>query len=249
MLLPPQPIQEWQKVSFAYQHKGACIHHINWALYPAERYAIIGRSGCGKSTLLQLAKGLLQPTQGSIQTSEPGHLEYVFQIPVLLEWLSALDNVLLPNKLHKTLKPEHRTRARQLFIEASLIGLEDRHPQFLSQGQRCRVALIRALLSNPDFLLLDEPFASLDTLTKFELYELFLDHCHRLKLGLLLVTHDLREAILFADKIWIMQDGRLIDHLMVPLAWPRRVDLFLNDEFLVLEHTLMTKLQLQSDSS
>ena len=174
--------------------------------------AIVGPSGCGKSTVTRLVAGLLQADEGSVWlqdqkvTSPRPVVGMAFQNPVLLEWRSILKNVMLPleivpNNLNMS---EREARARNLLELVGLSGFEEKRPSELSGGMRQRVSLCRALVHQPEVLILDEPFAALDAFTREDLWQTM----HRLRseepFTGLLITHDLREAIFLADEIFVL---------------------------------------------
>ncbi|PZU93818.1 MAG: nitrate ABC transporter ATP-binding protein [Chelatococcus sp.] len=184
-------------------------------------HVLVGRSGCGKTTLLKLAAGLLRPTAGTVSVAGhrldgPGaEIGFVFQAPTLLEWLAAEDNVLLPISLERRVMPADREKARALLARLGLAGLSKRYPDQLSGGQQARVAIARALVTGPRLLLLDEPFAALDALTREELQA----DLARLSLEsgatVMLVTHDIAEAAYLADEIAVMGTGVIAERFTV----------------------------------
>ena len=147
--------------SYIYQGDEAVIDGIDWTIEKGEFHCLVGRSGCGKTTLLKIAAGLLLPTQGSIhiqglEVREPkSQIGFVFQTPTLLDWLTVMDNVLLPVSLKRAVQPEDRDKAVELLSLMGLDGLAARHPFELSGGQQSRVAIARALITEPLVLLMD----------------------------------------------------------------------------------------------
>lgn len=188
------------------------------SLYIAEGefHCLLGRSGCGKTSLLQMAAGLLAPTSGQVRVqgqppaARRADIGFVFQTPTLLAWQSALDNVLLPISLQGRPTAADRERALALFDRLGLAGLHTRRPRQLSGGQQSRVAIARALVTGPRLLLLDEPFAALDAITREELQQDLLRACREADTTVLFVTHDLQEALFLADRIHVMHRGRLV---------------------------------------
>jgi sulfonate transport system ATP-binding protein len=188
---------------------------------PGEFVAIVGRSGCGKSTLLRLVAGLDQPTSGSlrIEGEEVAGLSedtrIMFQDSRLLPWRRVWDNVVLG------LPAARRPRAQQVLAQ---VGLADRGgdwPARLSGGQRQRVSLARALVHNPRLLLLDEPLGALDALTRIEMHRLIEGLWLKNGFTALLVTHDVQEAVALADRVILIEDGRIALDERVALARPR----------------------------
>jgi nitrate/nitrite transport system ATP-binding protein len=201
-------------------------------IQPGEFVALLGHSGCGKSTVLSIVAGLEKATEGGVvidgtEIDEPGlERALVFQSPSLLPWMPALNNVLLAaRQAHPQLS---RRAARALALEyMELVGVAeyaDQRPPELSQGVQQRVAIARAFALEPRFLLLDEPFGALDSITRYELQDLLLDLWERKRKTVLLVTHDVDEALYLADRILLMTDGpeaRVGRDLEITLPRPR----------------------------
>jgi ABC-type nitrate/sulfonate/bicarbonate transport system ATPase subunit len=188
---------------------------------PGEVVAVVGPSGCGKSTLLELVCGLQRPDAGRVR-SEPAVL--MFQRDLLLPWASALDNAALPLRVRGARRSQARARARPLFAQLGLEGFEAARPDELSGGMRQRVAFLRTLLAGKPVLALDEPFASLDALTRQQAQAWLsaaLEHQPR---TVVLVTHDVEEAVVLADRVVVMspRPGRARAQLEVDLPRPRK---------------------------
>lgn len=167
-------------------------------------YVLIGPSGCGKSTILNLVANIIKPTSGTI--TKPNSIGYMFQKDNLLEWLTILDNVLLGLKIQRKITPKAIKDAKDLLIKYGLEEFIDSYPSKLSGGMRQRVALIRAIIINPMMLLLDEPFSALDSQTRMEVsYDIY-KIISELKITTIMVTHDIGEAISFADNILLLTD-------------------------------------------
>jgi sulfonate transport system ATP-binding protein len=186
--------------------------------------AIVGKSGCGKSTLLRLIMGLETPTAGAIRRTGPDaetSARFIFQEPRLLPWATVLDNVAIG--LGRTgSRAERREAARKALAEVALDGRGDAWPSVLSGGQKQRVALARALVSRPRLLALDEPLGALDALTRIAMQGLVERVWQQQRFTALLVTHDVSEAITLADRILLIEDGRIALDIDVPLPRPRR---------------------------
>ena len=214
-------------VSYSFPAYPRVVNLVNWQIARGEVHSLVGRSGCGKTTLLKLAAGLLLPDAGTVTVDgqalrKPGsQLGFVFQTPTLLEWKTVLDNVLLPVTLQRKPLPADRARADELLALMGLSGLGRRFPTELSSGQQSRVAIARALLLAPSLLLLDEPFAALDAITREELQDDFLRICRLAQTTVFFVTHDISEAVYLADRVAVMADGKITDDLAVNLPWPR----------------------------
>jgi len=203
------------------------VQGVDWDVAPGEFHCLVGRSGCGKTTLLKLAAGLLHPDRGRItlqgmELVAPGpQLGFVFQSPTLLEWHRILDNVLLPVSLQHRPTAQETARARQLLAQLGLAAYERQYPRQLSGGQQSRVALARALILEPALLLLDEPFAALDAITREELQDDLLQMCRERRTTVLFVTHDIAEAVYLADSVAVMDSGRIVEQVRIDLARPR----------------------------
>jgi sulfonate transport system ATP-binding protein len=198
------------------------LRDLNLTLAPAEFVAVVGRSGSGKSTLLRILCGLESPSEGALSIVDAsGHdvgrdVRVVFQEPRLLPWRTVLANVTLG--LGHAAEPAALAVLRQ-------VGLSDRandYPTVLSGGQRQRVALARALVHNPSALLLDEPFGALDALTRIEAQQLVESLWLRRGFTAVLVTHDVEEAVLLADRVLVIEDGALVEELVIDLPRPRQ---------------------------
>ncbi|BDA74615.1 ABC transporter-like [Rivularia sp. IAM M-261] len=198
------------------------LHSLNLEAQPGEFIAIVGRSGCGKSTLLRLIAGLEAPTDGGVLLDgEPLHrlsdsVRVMFQDSRLLEWKRVFDNVGLG------LKGENRQKLVKWALKQ--VGLEERAndwPVILSGGQRQRVALARALVSSPRLLLLDEPLGALDALTRIEMHHLIETLWQEQEFTALLVTHDVEEAVVLADRVVLIEAGQIVLDEEVNLPRPR----------------------------
>ena len=186
-----------------------------------EVVAVVGPSGCGKTTLLELICGLQEPDAGTV-ASAPAVL--MPQRDLLLPWLSALDNAALPLRIAGAPRSEARARARELFAPFGLEGFESTPPRELSGGMRQRVAFLRTLLAGKPVLALDEPFASLDALTRAELQAWLAGALAREPRTVVLVTHDVEEAVMLADRVIVLspRPGRAVSSLEVSLPRPRK---------------------------
>lgn len=185
--------------------------------------ALLGRSGCGKTTLLKLAAGLIEPDEGRVDGASAAKTAVVFQAPRLLPWKSVLDNVALA-LLHEPM--DEAERRRRVLGALSVVGLGERAgdpPSHLSGGQAQRAALARALVRRPELLLLDEPFGALDALTRSQLQRECAQLFNQDPMTVLLITHDVREAVLLADRILVMENGALAESVDVEAERPRRI--------------------------
>jgi len=215
------------------------VDHVTFQAAPGEFVSIVGPSGCGKSTLLRLVAGLIPLSDGSIsvnglEVTEPRQdVALMFQRPTLLPWRTALQNALLPPKLGKKLDNKAERQAYELLDLVGLNGFEHTYPRHLSGGMQQRVALARLLMVGVDVLLLDEPFAAVDQLTRERLNLELLRVHERMSATALLVTHNIVEAILLADRVIVMtpRPGRIADVIDVPLERPRAQEMVADPGF------------------
>ncbi len=217
-----------------------------------EFMAVLGPSGCGKSTLLQMAAGLLPVTSGVVRvagraiTAPPPEAVYVFQqySRSLLPWRNVRDNVAFATE-HRMGRRRAREAAEEPLAQVGLAGFGDHYPWQLSGGMQQRVAIARALAAEPALLLMDEPFSAVDALTRLDLHALVLEICARRALTVLLVTHDVEEAITLADRIAVLtpRPARVAEVIEVGIARPRDpVATREEPRFLELRHALLARL-------
>jgi NitT/TauT family transport system ATP-binding protein len=204
-----------------------------------EFVCLVGPSGCGKSTLLRLVAGLVAPTAGAVSiggtaVTEPrADTGIVFQAPTLLPWATVLDNVLFPLDMMGKLDAAGRGRARDLLALVGLAGFEGKYPRELSGGMQQRAGICRALVHDPDILLMDEPFGALDALTREELTIEVMRIWHERPKTILFVTHSIPEAVLLADRVVVMsaRPGRVAEIVEVKLPRPRDFAMEARPEF------------------
>jgi NitT/TauT family transport system ATP-binding protein len=209
------------------------VDHVSFEARPGEFVSIVGPSGCGKSTLLRLIAGLIPLSGGNIavnglEVTEPRQdVALMFQRPTLLPWRTAHQNALLPPKLGGKLDEAAERQAYELLDLVGLSGFEHTYPRHLSGGMQQRVALARLLMVGVDVLLLDEPFAAVDQLTRERLNLELLRVHERMSATALLVTHNITEAILLADRVIVMtpRPGRIADVIDVPFERPREQEM------------------------
>ncbi len=216
--------------------------------------ALVGPSGCGKSTILKLVSGLLSPSSGNVLVAgreigaNPVRIVMAYQNPTLLPWLTVRQNVMLPLKIvqpfraewRRKKRGEYRDRADALLAQVGLTGFGDKFPWQLSGGMMQRTNLCRALIHEPDLLLLDEPFGALDQFTREELWATMQDLWMTKRTTVLLVTHDLREAGYLANRICVMsaRPGRILEDSDVAFARPRAMELLYTPDFVALTQRL-----------
>ena len=230
--------------------RGAVVTHalavVDLSLHEGEFVAVVGPSGCGKSTLLRIIAGLLPTSAGAVRLdgrsveAPQTNLGVVFQSPVLLEWRTVLENVLVQLELRGTDPAPYRERALQLLGRVGLAEFADRYPRELSGGMRQRTAIVRALIHDPPFLLMDEPFGSLDALTReqmrLDLEALWMETGKTV----LFITHSIDEAVLLADRVIVMSErpGRVEREIPIRLARPRGLAARQAPEFLAASNTI-----------
>ncbi len=234
-----RPFAELTDVCMYYggEHGTLALEDVSMNIYQGEIVAVVGPSGCGKSTLMRLMSGLWMPTEGGViidgrEVDRPlSIVGMAFQNPTLLPWRSILENITLPLEVADTHrqrfrrhKAEYIQKARDLLKLVGLSGFEDRLPYQLSGGMQQRASLCRALIHDPKLLMLDEPFAALDIFTREDLWAVLEKVCLVQKPTVVLVTHDLREAVYLADRVLVMsaRPGRIIAERKIEFSRPRR---------------------------
>jgi len=227
------------------------IDEVSLEIARGEFIAVVGPSGCGKSSLMRLISGLHPPLGGSLTVEgKPvaGPLKSVgmaFQNSNLLPWRNAIDNVLLPLEIVEPYRSDfsrqrYEEKARNLLHSVGLVGFTDKHPWELSGGMQQRASICRALIHEPEILLLDEPFGALDAFTREELWCALRDLQAARKVTVMLVTHDLREAVFLADPVYVMSSrpGRIVRRCAVPIARPRDLEVTYTQPFQDIVHEL-----------
>lgn len=204
-----------------------------------EFVSIIGASGSGKSTLFKLITGLLRPDHGEILIDGQTHgmVGYMPQKDLLLPWRTVMENVLLPVEVAKEGKLEKIQHIKEWLSRFGLSEYENSYPHELSGGMKQRVAFLRTLMTGKDLLLLDEPFGALDSMTKRNMHSWLLGLWEDLRKTVLFITHDLEEAILLSDRIYLLMDGG-IREVQVKLPRPRSSELIYQTEFMALRKEL-----------
>jgi NitT/TauT family transport system ATP-binding protein len=216
----PSPILTFNNVSFAYEpHLPVVMHDVSFELAPRSFTAIVGPSGGGKSTLLRLAVSLVNPTKGTITNT--ARTRMIFQNGALLPWRTVKENVHLGFSGVPGSKHVHAKRAHD---ELAALGLSDFahvYPRDLSGGQRQRVGIARALVSDPELLLLDEPFSALDVETTERLSEELLQIFADRNMAMLMVSHSIEDAVLLADEVFVYSGGTISHKVPIHLSRPR----------------------------
>lgn len=236
-------------VTFSYDQENI-IEDINIELHENELVCLLGSSGGGKTTLFNVISGLKTPQQGKVFldgediTGQPGHISYMLQKDLLLPYRTIEDNVALPLIIKGEKKKEARKKASEFFEEFGLSGTEKKYPSQLSGGMRQRAALLRTYMFSKDVALLDEPFSALDTLTKSDMHRWYLDVMDKIHLSTLFITHDIDEAILLSDRIYLLtgKPGKITEEIVIKEPKPRRKDFNLTEEFLAYKKKIIEKL-------
>lgn len=232
-------------VEVDYRGRGRALGPFDLQVGEGEIIALVGPSGCGKSTAMRLLAGLEQPSRGTV-TRAPGRGEtsLVFQAPTLAPWMSATANVALPLELAGADRRTARAQASEALARVGLSGVEAARPAQLSGGMAMRVSLARALVTRPKLLLLDEPFAALDEITRRTLADDVLALWAELKPAILFVTHNVEEAVYMASRVIVMTrgPGRLAGEVAVEGALPRPAGFRVTEGFRRAAETVSTLL-------
>jgi NitT/TauT family transport system ATP-binding protein len=215
------------------------VSELSFAVGSGKFVAILGPSGCGKSTLLMMVAGLERATTGAIRVAgeavERPRMQtgIIFQDPTLLPWKSVLDNVLFPVTIQGRDMEMHRVRALDLLSIVGLSDFKDKKPHQLSGGMKQRAAICRALVTDPDLLLMDEPFSALDAITRDELNVVLLDIWEKHHKTGLFVTHSIREAVFLSDRVIVMgrRPSRIVADVEIAFSRPRDIHLQETPEF------------------
>ncbi len=227
------------------------LHEVSLSVAPGEFICLLGPSGCGKSTLLGALAGHLRPARGSLRLDgrpidgpDPQR-GLVFQQHTLFPWKTVLDNVAYGLKMQGRPRREREAEARRLLELVGLGGFERRYPRELSGGMQQRVEIARVLINQPRVLLMDEPFAALDALTRARMQELLLSLWGRIRTTVVFVTHDIDEALFLADRVLILgpRPGRIVETLAVDFARPRDSTLLTAPEFVALKRRCLAWLR------
>ena len=230
------------------------LNDLNFSVDAGQFVALLGPSGCGKSTLFNIIAGLLTPDTGEIYlngeriSGNTGDFAYMQQKDLLLPWRTVLKNVLVGPEIHDEPMRTAKTEARQRLVQLGLGGFENNYPMQLSGGMRQRVALVRTLLFRKEILLLDEPFGALDAMTRTVMQSILLDIWSEDKQTVLLITHDIEEALLLADKVYLLTARPATLKAEIPVSLPRPRDI--TDTALIhLKKELLTLLQVEMSTA
>jgi len=253
-----------ENVTISYEDKKV-IDDISIHLEAGELVSLLGVSGSGKTTFFNIVSGLLAPDEGRVWlaernygkdksddlpvkerdiTGQPGNVAYMLQKDMLLPHKKIIDNVALPLLLRGMSRKDARSHAEKFFEEFGLEGTQHKYPSQLSGGMRQRAALLRTYMASDGIVLLDEPFSALDTLTKVSMHSWYLKVMEHISLSTLFITHDIDEAILLSDRIYIMSGvpGKIADEIVISEKRPRREDFGLTQEFLDYKKRIISRL-------
>ena len=227
------------------------IEDISIELHKGELVSLLGVSGGGKTTLFNIIAGLSRPDQGRVMldgediTGKPGQVSYMLQKDLLLPYRTIVDNVALPLLIKGMKKKEAREKASGYFKQFGLEGTEKKYPAQLSGGMRQRAALLRTYLFSGSVALLDEPFSALDMLTKGDVHDWYLEVMEKIQLSTLFITHDIDEAILLSDRIYLLtgKPGSITREIRIKEKKPRQKGFNLTEEFLEYKREIINHLE------
>lgn len=241
-----------QNITKSYGDK-TIIKDISVHLDEGEIVCLLGVSGSGKTTLFNVISGLTEPDSGKVLlngediTQKPGEISYMLQKDLLLPYYTVLDNVSLPLVIKLGMKKKDaRKKADELFETFGLDGTQNKYPAELSGGMRQRAALLRTYLSSEGVALLDEPFSALDTITKSAIHVWYLDIMQKIKLSTLFITHDIDEAILLSDRIYILsgKPGKITSEIVIKEPKPRTNEFTMTNDFIEYKKAIVEELAL-----
>lgn len=243
-----------EKINKSFSEKHV-LSDVSISLNEGEIISLLGVSGSGKTTLFNVLSGIYKPDSGTVLlrgndiTGKPGEISYMLQKDLLFPYRRVIDNVCLPLILSGMKKKEARAKADPLFETFGLEGTQMKYPAQLSGGMRQRAALLRTYLSSNGVALLDEPFSALDTITKSKIHKWYLDVMGEINLSTVFITHDIDEAILLSDRIYILsaqsgEAGTISREIVIDVPKPRPNDFNLTDEFLQYKRQIVEILHL-----
>ena len=230
---------ELKKLSFSYIHNGkkiSALQDIDFSIEKGDFVSIVGSSGAGKTTLLKLIAGLLQPTQGEILfndkkiTAPSRDRGLVFQQFSLFPWLTVKENVAFGLKLKNYFDKDWKEKTNQILTDFGLVNFAESYPKNLSGGMQQRVAIARTMVINPEIILMDEPFGSLDAQTRSKMQEFLAGVYEKTKKTIIFVTHDIEESIFLADRVLVVSNGG-IQEIVVDLPRPRKLSAKYSNDF------------------
>ncbi len=240
-----------QNISKSFGEKQV-LSNVNITLNKGEIVSLLGVSGAGKTTLFNILSGIYTADTGNVYlngediTGKPGKVSYMLQKDLLFPYRKVIDNVCLPLIINGAKKKEAREKALPLFKVFDIEGTEFKYPDQLSGGMRQRAALLRTYLSSNGVALLDEPFSALDTITRTKIHKWYLDVMGQIDLSTVFITHDIDEAIILSDRIYILSGtpGTIANEIVINEKKPRRDDFNLTDEFLAYKREIVRLLHI-----
>ncbi|MGH7101844.1 MAG: ABC transporter ATP-binding protein [Acetobacteraceae bacterium] len=251
---------EIRKVSKRFVHSRGVVEilrDISLHVKEGEFVSLVGRSGCGKTTLLRIVGGFVRPDQGSVLVDDalvrgPGSDRgMLFQHPMLFPWLTVLDNALFGPRAEGACTAGTRQRALEVLRIVGLAGFEFHYPKQLSGGMMHRAAFARAMMVDPKILLMDEPFGALDALTRANMQQFLLDLWQRRHFTVVLVTHDVEEAVLLSDRVAVMASapGEIVETIPIPLPRPRIYEISESIDFVALKRRVRQAVERARDGA
>lgn len=240
-----------QNISKSFGEKQV-LSDVNITLNKGEIVSLLGVSGAGKTTLFNILSGIYKADTGNVYlngediTGKPGKVSYMLQKDLLFPYRKVIDNVCLPLIINGAKKKEAREKALPLFKVFDIEGTEFKYPDQLSGGMRQRAALLRTYLSSNGVALLDEPFSALDTITRTKIHKWYLDVMQQIDLSTVFITHDIDEAIILSDRVYILSGtpGTIANEIVIDEKKPRRDDFNLTDEFLAYKRKIVQLLHI-----
>lgn len=249
------PLIELTGVTKYFRSGAQVLSDVSLTVDRGEFVSLIGPSGCGKSTILRLTAGLDTPSRGTVRspalnTSAQGATSFVFQEATLMPWTSVFDNVWLPLRLQGLSRDESLGRVSQALNSVGLEDFAQAYPAQLSGGMKMRASIARALITEPKILLMDEPFAALDDLSRFRLNDDLLRWQQDTSIGTLFVTHNIAEAVFMSKRVLVMgaRPGRIVAGLMIDAPYPRSPSFRESSEFLSYCRSLSSALRQSAES-
>ena len=221
---PPTPLVRLAGVGKLFPNGTEALREVHLDIRRGEFVSLLGPSGCGKSTVLRLLAGLTAPSAGAIHWPSTDHeLGFVFQEPTLMPWANVLDNVWLPLRLAGQSRSSARPRIEEMLVKVGLAGFEKAYPRELSGGMKMRVSIARALVTRPAVILMDEPFAALDEITRTKLNDDLVALKCELDATVVFVTHSVFESVYLSSRVVVMapRPGRIVSEIEVTSALPR----------------------------
>lgn len=238
-----------ENVSKAFDGK-QILENVSIQLNKGELISLLGVSGSGKTTLFNIIAGLVTPDEGNVFindeniTGKNGKVSYMLQKDMLLPYKTIIDNVALPLVIRGMKKREARKKADELFEKFGLSGTQKKYPHKLSGGMRQRAALLRTYLFSEEVALLDEPFSALDTITKSNMHDWYIEIMEQIKLSTIFITHDIDEAILLSDRIYVLGNKKIIEEIVINKEHVRKKDFLLTPDFLEYKKKVVNLLSL-----